>query len=255
MYGQQMLMPPDYESFARVVVEEGITVVETAGHYKGLEPFVKLFKEHGITIIHKCTAIRHAKTAEKMGVDMVCLDGFGAAGHPGLTEVDGWVLFTKAQQELSVPWLACGGCATGAQLAAALTLGASGMTMGTRFLAVEEAFVHANVKKAIVEADENSTTLIMKSMRNTERVFKNKAVQELQAIEAEFPGDFDKVKHLVSGRIYKEVFQETGDVEAGVWSAGESLGLINDVPTTKNLIDTMVADALASVQRSNSCLV
>ncbi len=243
-----MLVPPNYEAYANVVVEEKVGVVETAGHYKGLEPFIRLFKDHKVTIIHKCTQVRHALTAERMGVDATSIDGFDAAGHPGEADVSLWILLQKAKRELKKPFSACGGCATGEQLVAALALGASAITMGTRLMATKEAFVHDNIKRAIVEADENSTALIMRSMRNTERVFKNKAAEELMAIEKKHPGDFDKVKHLVSGKIYKKVFQETGNIEEGIWSAGSVMGLINDTPTVQQLFDTIMTDAERSIR-------
>mmetsp|Transcript_19392 Transcript_19392/g.31922 ORF Transcript_19392/g.31922 Transcript_19392/m.31922 type:complete len:330 (-) Transcript_19392:1749-2738(-) len=242
-----MLVPPDYEAYADAVVDEGVKVVETAGHYKGLEPFIKKFKEHDINIIHKCTQVRHAKTAEKMGVDMVTIDGFEAAGHPGEADVGNWVLFPKAAQELNVPWIACGGNATGSQLAAALALGAEGICMGTRFMATKEAPIHDNIKRALVDGDEHSTALIMRTMRNTERVYKNRAVEELMEIEANYPGDFEKIKHLVSGRVYAKVFQETGNIDEGVWSAGVVMGLINDIPTCEQLVDNIINDAVRCV--------
>mmetsp|Transcript_2831 Transcript_2831/g.8548 ORF Transcript_2831/g.8548 Transcript_2831/m.8548 type:complete len:333 (-) Transcript_2831:249-1247(-) len=238
-----MLVPPDYNAFANVVVEEGVKVVETAGHYKGLEPFVKLFKDNDIKIIHKCTQVRHAKTAERMGVDAVSIDGFEAAGHPGEADVGLFVLLTKAAREIKIPVLATGGIGTGEQLAAALALGAAGINMGTRFMATKEARIHDNIKKALVDGDENSTALIMRTMRNTERVYKNKAVEDLMAIESKHPGEFDKIKHLISGQIYKRVFQETGDIDEGVWSAGIVMGLIDDVPTVEELVLRIVGDA------------
>jgi len=242
-----MLAPPDYGAFAQVVVDEGVKVVETAGHYKGLEPLIGLFKENDIKVIHKCTQVRHAKTAEKMGVDAISIDGFEAAGHPGEADIGLWVLLAKAQKELKIPYIATGGIGNGEQLAAALALGASGINMGTRFMATKEAAIHDNIKNALVEGDENSTALIMRSMKNTERVFKNKAVQELMEIENANPGDFDKIKHLISGKVYKEVFQETGDVDRGVWSAGVVMGLINDVPSVEELVNRIVEDAKDTV--------
>merc|ERR1712098_96521 len=141
------------------------------------------------------------------------MDGFGCAGHPGEADIGNWVLFPKAARELSIPFVASGGCADGKQLAAALALGAEGINMGTRWLATKEAPIHQNVKQALVDGDEHSTTLIMRSMRNTERVYKNKSALEVQAIEKEHPGDFSKIRHLISGDIYRRVFQETGDVD------------------------------------------
>jgi len=250
-----MLVPPDYGAYADVVVEEGIKVVETAGHYKGLEPFVKLFKEHDIKVIHKCTAVRHAKTAERLGVDMICMDGFEAAGHPGESDIGNWVLLTKAAKELKIPFIACGGNATGSQLAAALSLGAAGITMGTRFMVVKEAPIHQNIKQAIIDADENSTALIMRTMRNTERVYRNKAVERFMKIEQAHPGDFERVKHLISGKIYKKVFQETGNIDEGVWSAGVVMGLIDNEPSCEELITTVVNDAKESIEKVNKCLI
>ncbi|GBG30882.1 Nitronate monooxygenase [Hondaea fermentalgiana] len=250
-----MLKPPNYDAYAHVVVEEGIRVVETAGHYKGLEPFVKLFKDNGMSIIHKCTSTRHAKTAERMGVDMVSIDGFEAAGHPGETDVGGWVLFAKAQQDLSIPWLACGGMGTGGQLAAALNLGAQGVAMGSRFMATKEAAIHDNIKKAIVEGDESSTTLIMRSMRNTERVYKNETAMRILETEREHPGEFDRIRDYVRGAAYKRAFQETGDINEGVWSLGQVTALIHDIPTCEDLIEGLVNDAAACLRKTSSMMV
>ena len=211
-----MLSPPNYQEYADVVEDEmksgQLRLIETAGHFKGLEPFVRQFKAAGAVIIHKCVAIRHAKSAEKVGVDMISMDGFDCAGHPGELDVGNWVLFAKAARELSIPFIASGGCADGKQLVAALAMGAEGMNMGTRFMATTEAPIHENIKQAIIDADENSTALVMRTMRNTERVYKNKAVEEVLQLESEFPGDFSKIKHLVSGDNYRIAFHETGDV-------------------------------------------
>lgn len=250
-----MLKPPNYDAYANVVVEEGIKVVETAGHYKGLEPFVKLFKDNDMTIIHKCTSTRHAKTAERMGVDMVSIDGFEAAGHPGETDVGGWVLFAKAQQDLDIPWLACGGMGTGSQLAAALSLGAQGIAMGSRFMATKEAAIHENIKKAIVEGDESSTTLIMRSMRNTERVYKNETAMKILETEREHPGEFDRIRDYVRGAAYKRAFQETGDINEGVWSLGQVTALIKDVPSCEELLSTLVNDAASSIERTKKLML
>mmetsp|Transcript_5672 Transcript_5672/g.6556 ORF Transcript_5672/g.6556 Transcript_5672/m.6556 type:complete len:329 (-) Transcript_5672:991-1977(-) len=238
-----MLAPPDYGAYAQVVVDEGIKVVETAGHYKGVAEFVDMFKKHDIMIIHKCVAVRHALTAQRIGVDMISMDGFECAGHPGEMDVGNWVLLAKAARELDIPFLASGGCADGKQLAAALAMGAEGVNMGTRFMATVEAPIHDNIKQAIVNADENSTALVMRTMRNTERVYKNKAVEKVMEIEKEYPGEFDRIKHLITGQNYRKVFQETGDVDEGVWSAGVVMGLIDDVPTCENLLDSIVKEA------------
>lgn len=243
-----MLVPPDYDKYLDVVIEEQIPVVETAGHVKGLQPFVDRLKAEGRFVIHKCTSVRHAKSAQKMGVDMISMDGFECAGHPGETDVGNWVLQVQAKQELDIPFITSGGCATGSQLAASLALGAAGMNMGTRFMATQEAPIHQNVKQAIQEGQVSSTRLIMRSMRNTERVYNNEAAQELLKIEAEHPGDFERVKHLVQGSIYKKVFHETGDLEEGIWSAGICMGIIHDCPTCQTLIDGIVAEAIDIMQ-------
>eukprot|EP00035_Acanthoeca_spectabilis_P037334 m.44659 g.44659 ORF g.44659 m.44659 type:complete len:330 (-) comp8560_c0_seq2:5631-6620(-) len=237
------LQPPNYEAYAQVVEDENIPVIETAGHFKGLEPFVKRFKASGALVIHKCVAVRHALSAQRLGVDMISMDGFECAGHPGEEDIPNWVLFALAAKRLEIPFVASGGCATGAQLAAALALGAEGMNMGTRWMATEEAPILSGIKDAIVDADINATTLIMRSVRNTERVYKNAAALEVQAIEAEHPGDFSKISHLVKGENYRVAFQETGNPEDGIWSAGPVMALIDDVPTCAELCETIIADA------------
>eukprot|EP00040_Diaphanoeca_grandis_P002519 m.22013 g.22013 ORF g.22013 m.22013 type:complete len:335 (+) comp13645_c0_seq1:141-1145(+) len=256
------LQPPNYQAFADAVESEmdgptgQLRMIETAGHYKGLAPFVKQFKANGAYIIHKCTQIRHAKTAQNMGVDCISIDGFECAGHPGEKDVGNWVLFALAARELDIPWVASGGCATGRQLAAALAMGAVGMNMGTRWMATAEAPIHQNIKQAIVDADEHSTRLVMRSMGNTERVYANQAAEQVIALENQFPGDFAKIAHLVKGENYRKVFQETGDVEDGVWSAGVVMGLIQDVPTCEALAQSIVAEAEATIKElSANCIV
>ena len=241
------LQPPNYQEFADVVEDEmksgQLRLVETAGHFRGLEPFVKQFKKAGAFVIHKCVAIRHAKSAERLGVDMISMDGFDCAGHPGEMDIGNWVLFAKAARELSIPYVASGGCADGKQLAAAIAMGAEGMNMGTRFMATVEAPIHENIKQALVDADELSTTLVMRTVRNTERVFNNKAAQKVLEIEKEHPGDFEKISHLVRGDNYREVFQESGDLDKGVWSAGTVMGLIDEVVTCEGLVNSIVEEA------------
>lgn len=241
------LSPPNYSDYANVVEEEmssgQLRLIETAGHFKGLEPFVKQFKAAGAFIIHKCVTIRHAKSAERMGVDMISMDGFDCAGHPGEADIGNWVLFAKAARELKVPFVASGGCADGKQLAAAIAMGAEGMNMGTRWMATDEAPIHPNIKQALVDADEHSTTLIMRSMRNTERVYRNKWADDVLKIEAEHPGDFSKIQHLMKGELYRKVFQETGNIEEGIWSAGTVMGLIDSVVSCQQLCDNIISEA------------
>jgi len=242
-----MLQPPNYEAFAQVVEDEmasgQLRMIETAGHFKGLAPFVQKFKAAGAFVIHKCVTVRHAKSAEKLGVDMISMDGFDCAGHPGEADIGNWVLFAKAARELKIPFVASGGCADGKQLAAAIAMGAEGMNMGTRFMATVEAPIHDNIKQALVDADEHSTTLVMRTMKNTERAFKNKAALKVLEIEKEHPGDFSKVAHLLRGDSYRRAFQETGDIEEGVWSAGTVMGLIDSVVTCEELCEDIVREA------------
>jgi len=241
------LEPPDYPAYAQVVEEEmksgQLRMIETAGHFKGLAPFVQQFKAAGAYVVHKCVAIRHAKSAQRLGVDAISMDGFDCAGHPGEYDIGNWVLFAIAARELDVPFIASGGCADGKQLAAALCLGAEGMNMGTRWMATVEAPIHENIKKALVEADENSTTLVMRTHRNTERVFKNKTAERVVELEQQYPGDFTKISDLVRGDNYRKVFQETGNLDDGVWSAGTCMGLIEDIPTCQELSDRIVSEA------------
>jgi nitronate monooxygenase len=254
------LAPPNYSEFADVVEDEmksgQLRVVETAGHFKGLQPFVNQFKNAGAYVIHKCTQIRHAKSAEKMGVDAISMDGFDCAGHPGEADIGNWVLFAKAAKELNVPFVASGGCADGSQLAAAIAMGAEGMNMGTRWMATVEAPIHQNVKQALVDGDEHSTTLVMRSVRNTERVFKNTTALKVLELERQHPGEFDKIHHLVKGDNYRKVFQETGNIDEGIWSAGTCIGLIDSVETCEAVANKIVADAEAIIRgRMAECLV
>jgi len=234
-------VPPDYASYAKVILEEGVKIVETAGNNPG--PYIELFKKNGVIVIHKCVAIRHALTAQRLGADIVSVDGFECAGHPGEDDVGNFVLLAKAAKKLSIPFLASGGVGTGRQLAAALALGADGVNMGTRFMATQECAIHSNIKKALVDSDERSTTLIFRSLNNTERVYKNKTALKVQALEKEKPGDFSIIRPYVSGALYKDSFYNTGDTESSVWSAGIVMGLIDDIPTCKELIEGMVSEA------------
>mmetsp|Transcript_6279 Transcript_6279/g.9634 ORF Transcript_6279/g.9634 Transcript_6279/m.9634 type:complete len:335 (+) Transcript_6279:212-1216(+) len=235
------LAPPDYGAFAAVIVEEGVPVVETAGRNPG--EWIAYFKSKGILVVHKCVAIKHALTAERLGADCISMDGFECAGHPGEDDVGNLVLLAKAAEKLRVPYVASGGVGNGRQLAACLALGADGVNMGTRFMATEEAPIKRGIKDALVQADERSTTLVMRSLGNTERVFKNPVSLEVQNIEREKPGQIEAIRHLVSGENYRKSFQETGDAASSVWSAGVVMGLIDDVPTCAQLLTRMVQDA------------
>jgi len=234
-------VPPDYEGIFKVIIEEGIKVVETAGRNPGA--VIKKMKEHGIIVIHKCVAIRHAVTAAKQGADMLSIDGFDCGGHPGEEDVGNWVLLAKAGKVLDVPFVASGGNATGSQLAAALAMGAEGVNMGTAFMATKEAPIHQGIKDGIVNAKETDTTHVFRTLGNTERVYKNKTAMEVRDIESKHPGDFEKIRHLVLGANYRTSFQETGNADDSVWSCGQSLGLIDSVPSCQELCDTIVAEA------------
>lgn len=210
------MVPPDYGAYAQAIIDEGIRIVETAGNSPG--PIIKQLKSAGITVLHKCTTIRHAQSAVKLGVDFLSIDGFECAGHVGESDITNFILLSKARQTLSVPFIASGGFADGHGLAAALLLGASGINMGTRFMATLEAPVHQNIKDAIVRGDEHDTTLLLRRWRNTSRLYKNKVALEALKIERESPsGEFSEVAHLVSGKRGKEVFVN-GDPEYGVCS-------------------------------------
>jgi len=236
-----------FGNIAQVLIDEKVPVVETAGSPMPVE--WKAFKDAGMVVIHKCTSIRHALRAEKSGVDAISMDGFDCGGHPGEDDVGNWVLLARAGRTLSIPFVASGGCATGEQMAAAFAMGAEGMNMGTRFMATAEAPIHPKVKQALVDTDETGTHLVYRSYRNTERVFRNATTEKVNELEAQFPGDFSKVAHLARGANYKQSFQETGDTESSVWSCGQSIGLIEDVPTCAELVQTIMADFRAAATR------
>jgi len=229
--------PPDYEGYARVAVEESVKIFETAGNNPG--PLIKYFKDNGCIVIHKCTTIRHAKSAERMGVDILSIDGFECAGHPGEEDIGGLVLLARAAQELKIPYIASGGIADARGVAAVLALGAAGANMGTRFMCTVESTIHENIKKKIVESTERDTIHIFRTLHNTARVYKNKVAMEVVKIERRPGGaQFSDVRHLVSGAQGRVVY-EKGDPDYGIWSAGVSVGLIRDIPTCKELIETI----------------
>ena len=231
-----------YPEYVRVIVESGVKIVETAG--RNPEPFLPAFKDAGIKVIHKCTSVRHALKAERIGCDAASVDGFECAGHPGEDDIPNMVLLPRAAEELSIPFVSSGGMADGRSLVASLALGADGMNMGTRFIATQEAPVHDNVKQALVEADELQTRLIMRPLRNTERVLNNAATERVLEIEREKGPDVDieDIRALVGGEQGRKVLHE-GDMDAGVWSCGMVAGLIHDIPTCAELIDRIMSEA------------
>ncbi|KAF8517533.1 putative 2-Nitropropane dioxygenase [Hysterangium stoloniferum] len=241
------ITPPDYEGYARVAIEENVKIFETAGNNPG--PLVKYLKSNNCIVLHKCTTIRHAKSAIRMGVDVLSIDGFECAGHPGEEDIGGLVLLARAAQELEVPYIASGGFADGRGLAAALALGADGINMGTRFMCTVEAPIHQNIKEKIVASTERDTVHIFRTMNNTARVFKNAISQEVVRIERR-PGGakFEDVRELVAGARGRRVY-ETGDVDAGVWSAGIAIGLVKDIPTCEELLKNIERDAEAVIGR------
>jgi NADH:quinone reductase (non-electrogenic) len=239
--------PPDYPGFIRAIIESGVKIIETAGNNP--KKWMPQLKEAGITVIHKCTAIRHALSAQAVGADVVSVDGFECAGHPGEDDIPSMVLLPLAAKALKIPFIASGGFGTGAQLAAALALGAEGLNMGTRFLATKEAPVHENVKSAILAANERDTRLIMRPLRNTERVLTNATVEEILAIERDKGAatTIEDISHLVGGAGNRRVLQDD-ELDAGAWSCGMVAGLIHDIPTCKELIDRIMAEAEAIIR-------
>lgn len=233
--------PPDYPGLFKVIVESGVKVVETAGNNP--QAWLPMLKEAGIKVIHKCTSVRHSLKAESIGCDAVSVDGFECGGHPGEDDIPNFILLPRAAEELRIPFVASGGMADGRSLVAALAMGADGMNMGTRFIATTEAPVHENVKQALVAASELDTRLIMRSLRNTERVLTNEAVERLVEKEKRLGSklQFSDIAEEVGG-VYPRVMQE-GDMSAGAWSCGMVAGLIHDIPTVKELIDRIMAEA------------
>ena len=232
---------PPYPEYIAAIKEGGVKAVETAG--RSPEQYMPALKAAGIKVIHKCTSVRHSLKAEKIGCDAVSVDGFECGGHPGEDDIPNMILLPRAADELKVPFVASGGMADARSLVAALAMGAAGMNMGTRFIATKEAPVHPNVKKALVEATELDTRLVMRALRNTERVLKNKGVDDLLEIERE-KGATLRIEHIhdqVAG-VYPKVMVD-GDMDAGAWSCGMVVGLINDISTVKELVDRIMAEA------------
>jgi nitronate monooxygenase len=232
---------PPYPEYIRAIVEGGIKIVETAG--RSPEQYMPALKAAGIKVIHKCTSVRHSLKAESIGCDAVSVDGFECGGHPGEDDIPNMILLPRAAEELKIPFVASGGMADARSLVASLAMGASGINMGTRFIATREAPVHDNVKRALVKASELDTRLIMRAIRNTERVLKNAGVEHLLEIERE-KGRSLKIEDIhdqVAG-VYPKVMID-GDMEAGAWSCGMVAGLIHDIPSVKELIDRIMAEA------------
>ena len=235
------ITPPDYKAYAEAIIESGVKVVETAGTAEVRELWA-MMKSHGITILHKCTAVRHALSAERAGCDVVSIDGFECAGHPGEDDIPGLILIPAAADKVKIPLLASGGFGDGRGLVAALSLGAEGINMGTRFCATAEAPIHPAIKQKYVENDERGTNLIFRSLRNTARVGKNGVSDEVVRRLAEPGATFEEVRELVAGRKGAEMLK-SGDTEHGIFWAGMVQGLIHDIPTCRELIDRIVAEA------------
>ena len=238
---------PDYPGYIKAIIEGGVKAVETAGNNP--QKWMPVLKENGIKVIHKCTSVRHSLKAEAIGCDAVSVDGFECGGHPGEDDVPNFILLPRAAEELKIPFVASGGMADGRSLVAALSLGAEGMNMGTRFMATKEAPIHDNVKQALVAASELDTRLVMRPLRNTERVLRNAATDALLEKERTLGASikFEDIIEQVAG-VYPKIMKD-GAMDAGVWSCGMVAGLIRDVPSCKELIDRIVAEAQQIVRQ------
>ena len=240
------LTPPDYPGLIKVIVEGGVKIVETAG--RSPAEYMPALKDAGIKVIHKCTSVRHSLKAQSVGCDAISVDGFECGGHPGEDDIPNFILLPRAADELEIPFVASGGMADARSLVAAMALGAEGMNMGTRFIATEDAPVHENVKKAIVNASELDTRLIMRSLTNTERVLTNPAVDRLMEKEKALGEKltFSDIVDEVAG-VYPTIMMD-GDMDAGAWSCGMVAGLVYDIPSVKELIDTIMSEAEEIIQ-------
>ena len=238
---------PDYPGYIKAIIEGGVKAVETAGNNP--QKWLPALHEAGVKVIHKCTSVRHALKAEAIGCDAVSVDGFECGGHPGEDDIPNFILLPRAAESLKIPFVASGGMADGRSLVAALALGAEGINMGTRFIATQEAPVHEKVKQAIVDASELDTRLVMRPLRNTERVLRNAAVDRLLEKERTLGANlkFEDIIDEVAG-VYPRIMLE-GDMEAGAWSCGMVAGLIHDIPTVKDLIDRIMREAEGIIYR------
>jgi len=247
--------PPPYEEYARVMIEEKVPIVETAG--SNPKKWITMFKNAGLITIHKCVTIRHALSAQRMGVDIVSLDGMECAGHPGEGDVGNYVLQAKGAVALKVPFICSGGVGDGKQIAAALALGADGVNIGTRLCATQECMWPQSFKDRMVSANEEDTVLMFRHLKNTTRVFANQVAKEVEAIEKEkgVAVKFEDVAHLVAGKRGRDA-EKAGDPDGGIWSAGQVVGLIDDIPTVAELMQRMMQECEATIQsRLNSMLV
>ena len=238
------IKPPPYAEYRQAIIESGIKIVETAGNKP--QEHVTEFKKHGIKVVHKCTSVRHALSAERMGVDAISIDGFECAGHPGEDDTPGLILIPAAADKVKIPMIASGGFGDGRGLVAALALGAEGINMGTRFMCTKESPIHQLIKEKIVANDERETELIFRTMRNTSRVARNAISTKVVAMEKE-GATFEDVRDLVAGARGKMVYA-TGDADEGIWSAGQVQGLIHDIPSCAELVSRIMRDAEAIIQ-------
>lgn len=237
---------PDYKAYAQAIIDGGVKVVETAGT-QAVREIWEMLKPHGVTVLHKCTAVRHALSAERAGCDVISIDGFECAGHPGEDDIPGLILIPAAADKVKIPMLASGGFGDGRGLAAALALGADGINMGTRFCATQEAPIHPNIKQAYLDNDERGSLLIFRKLKNTARVGRSPVSEEV-ARRLEQPGaTFDDVKELVAGVAGREMLR-TGEMDKGVFWAGMVQGLIHDLPTCEELVSRIVSDAEAIIK-------
>lgn len=245
--------PPPYREYAEAIVRSGIQIVETAGNHPA--DITELFLHHGLKIVHKCTSVRHAISAQKRGVSAVSIDGFECAGHPGEDDVPGLILIPAAVRALDIPVIASGGIADGHGMAAALALGADGVNMGTRFMLTREAPLHDEVKAALASASERDTALIFRPLRNTARVFRNRTAQEVLALESRPGGaEFEALRPLVAGARGRAAL-ESGQTNDGLIWAGMCLGLIDDIPSCAELIERMVRECRERIALAQECLL
>ena len=241
--------PPPYSDYVQTIIDSGVKIVETAGNNP--KEFIARFKAAGIKLLHKCTSVRHALSAERNGVDVISIDGFECAGHPGEDDVPGLVLIPAAARALKIPIIASGGIADGRGMAAALSLGAQGINMGTRFMMTQEAPIHHNIKEAVIKGSERDTNLIFRTLHNTGRVFKNVVSDEVVSLERR-PGGctFEDIRPLVLGARGRAAL-ESGEVNNGIVWAGMAIGLMDDIPTCAELIERIVRECRAALSRAS----